>query len=337
MLQRLKMRVPVVLAPMAGISTPELAAAVSDAGGLGSLGLAAMDADAAREALRRTRALMQREAPINANVFCHTPPPRDSEREAAWLSALAPDFGSVGASPPMALHDSYAPLDHDPDMLDMLLAERPGVVSFHFGLPSADSIAKLRDSGAVLLATATSRAEAEAIAAAGLDAIVAQGWQAGGHRGIFDENRPDRRLPTLDLLAELRDLDLPLIAAGGIMTAEDVRAVLDAGAFAAQCGTAFLPATEAATSQPHRDGLAHGRTIMTRAVSGRPARGLENRITTRDDSEAPPYPLPYSALKLLHREAVAIGEHGFGPFWAGTGCTEARPGSAAEILSRLTP
>ncbi|HMQ40559.1 MAG TPA: nitronate monooxygenase [Paracoccus sp. (in: a-proteobacteria)] len=335
LLERIGMRVPVVQAPMAGVTTPALAAAVANAGGLGSLGVAAMDAARAGQEVRATRALTS--ARFNVNVFCHRPPRRDAAKEKAWLDSLAPDFARFGAAPPEMLSDGYRPFADDPEMLAMLLAERPGVVSFHFGLPAPEQLAALRDSGAVLLGSATNIADALAIEAAGLDGIVAQGWQAGGHRGVTDENAPDARLETLPLLSALKDIGLPLIAAGGIMSRTDVQAALDAGAVAAQCGTAFLVADEAGTSAPHRAALTAGRTRMTRAISGRPARGVENLISSRGDSAAPDYPLPYSALKALHGVASKAGEYGYGPFWAGTECARARSGTAAEILSRLAP
>ncbi|WP_353620364.1 NAD(P)H-dependent flavin oxidoreductase [Paracoccus aerodenitrificans] len=335
LLDRIGMRVPVVQAPMAGITTPALAAEVAKAGGLGSLGVAAMDAAKAGEEIRQVRA--RTDARFNVNVFCHRPPMRDPVKEQAWLDALSGDFARFGAEPPDALADSYRSFQTDDEMLRMLIREKPGVVSFHFGLPEPDQIAALRDSGAVLLGSATSLGDALKIREAGLDGVVAQGWQAGGHRGIFDENRPDERLGTLDLLAALKHLGLPLIAAGGIMAREDVQTALQAGAVAAQCGTAFLVADEAGTSAPHRAALATGKTHMTRAISGRPARGVENLISTRDDSAAPDYPLPYSALKALHAVASKGGESGYGPFWAGTECARAQPGSAAQILARLTP
>ena len=335
LLDRIGMRVPIIQAPMAGVTTPALAAAVANAGGLGSLGVAAQNAAQAQADIRQVRA--QTAARFNVNVFCHRPPRRDAAKERAWLDALAPDFARFGATPPAALTDGYRPFADDPDMLAMLIAERPGVVSFHFGLPPADQLTALRDSGAILLSSATNRADAEKAKAAGLDGVVVQGWQAGGHRGVTDVDAPDERLETLDLLAVLNDIGLPLIAAGGIMTRADVQAVLAAGAVAAQCGTAFLIADEAGTSAPHRAALSSGRTRMTRAISGRPARGVENIISSRDDSAAPDYPLPYSALKALHAAASKTGEAGYGPFWAGTGCAQARPGTAAEILARLTP
>lgn len=335
LLDRIGMTRPIVQAPMAGVTTPALAAAVANAGGLGSLGVAAMDAVRAGAEVLQTRALTDRR--FNVNVFCHRPPHRDAAKEAAWLASLAPDFARFGVSAPESLQDGYRPFALDPDMLAMLLAEKPGVVSFHFGLPPADQIAALKDSGAVLLGSATNPEDALRIVDAGLDGIVAQGWQAGGHRGVFDENGPDARLETLALLAALKDVGLPLIAAGAIMAKADVQAALAAGAVAAQCGTAFLVADEAGTSPAHRAALSGGQTRMTRAISGRPARGVANLISSRDDSAAPDYPLPYSALKALHGLAAKAGENGYGPFWAGTGCAQARPGTAAEILERLTP
>ncbi|MDO5527993.1 MAG: nitronate monooxygenase [Paracoccus sp. (in: a-proteobacteria)] len=333
MLEFLKHKV--VQAPMAGITTPALAAAVSNAGGLGSLGLAALDAATAREAMAQTRALTDR--PYGVNLFCHRPPRRSAATEKAWLARLAPHFRAYGADTPAGLRDNYRSLlDYD-EMLEAVIDARPGVVSFHFGLPRPDQLEALRGSGAVLLATAVGPQDAETIAAAGLDGIVAQGWEAGGHRGLFDENGADDRLGVLDLLATLRPVGLPLIAAGGIMTREDVRAVLDAGAIAAQCGTAFLVADEAATSPAHRAALGAGETRMTRAVSGRPARAVLNKISEMVEEGAPDYPLPYSATKALNAAALAQGETGFGPHWAGGRCDLAQPGSAAEILARLAP
>ncbi|MDO5657955.1 MAG: nitronate monooxygenase [Paracoccus sp. (in: a-proteobacteria)] len=326
---------PIIQAPMAGITTPELAAAVSNAGRLGALGLGALNAEQARAQITRTAELTDR--PFGVNLFCHRAAGRDAAREAAWLDRLAPHFARYGAAVPDALSPDYISLRDDDAMLRVIVETRPRVISFHFGLPRADQLEALCATGAVLLASAVNLEDAQEIARAGLDGIVAQGWQAGGHRGMFDENGPDARLEVLDLLAELRPVGLPLIAAGGIMTAGDVRAALDAGAVAAQCGTAFLVADEAATTAPHRAGLAAGETMMTRAISGRPARGLANHIAQIDPEGAPDYPLPYSATKALNRAALDADETGYGPFWAGTGCAQAQPGPAAEILARLVP
>lgn len=333
LIDRLGLDHPIVQAPMAGVSTPELAAAVSNAGGLGSLGLGAMPVDAARGAIAQTRARTGRA--FGVNVFCHAPARRDPVREAAWLDRLRPHFAAFDARPPKTLGEIYPSFILDTAMQHMLVETRPAVISFHFGLPPLTVIDDLRSSGAVLMGCATSRAEADLVQAAGLDAVIAQGWGAGGHRGIFDPDGPDRQLSTLDLLHDLRDLRLPIVAAGGIMSAADMRQVLDAGAVAAQCGTAFLASPEAATSDAHRMALAGADTVMTRAVSGRPARCLRNRFTAIDPGDVPDYPVAYDAGKALNAAAVAGGETGYGAHWAGQGAAQARPLPAAEIVRML--
>lgn len=329
----LTLDLPVIQAPMAGVSTPELAAAVSNAGGLGSLGLGASTVAQAEGDIARTLALTDR--PSGVNLFCHRAPRRDAAVESAWLDRLSPLFAGFGATPPATLSDIYPGFTGAGPMLDLLCTTRPALVSFHFGLPDAAALSRLRETGAVLAATATSRAEADAIAAAGLDLVVAQGWEAGGHRGMFDENAPDDQLGLIDLLAALRGTKLPVIAAGGIMEAADVRAALAAGAVAVQCGTAFLRAPEAATTPAHRAALSSGRTAMTRAISGRPARSVENLFTAIDDRAAPAYPVTYDAGKALNAAAVAAGETGYGAQWGGTGAARAVARPAAETVAAL--
>lgn len=324
---------PVIQAPMAGVATPELAAAVSNASGLGCLGLATMPATEAAQAMARTRAMTDR--PFGVNVFCHARPQRDPEVEAAWLDRLAPRFAQFGAAPPAELRDIYPSFLTNDDMLQALIDARPALISFHFGLPDADRLARLRSSGAVLAATATSPAEARAIVAAGLDLVIAQGWEAGGHRGMFDPKGDDARLPLPDLLAALRDLPVPVVAAGAIMAAADTRAALAAGAVAVQCGTAFLRAPEAATTPAHRAALSVGHTKMTRAISGRPARSVENLFTAIDDSAAPDYPVTYDAGKALNAAALAGDETGYGAQWAGTGAARSVARPAAETVAAL--
>lgn len=332
-MRRLGMDCPVIQAPMAGVSTPALAAAVSNAGGLGSLGLGAMTAPDAQAAIARTRALTARS--FGVNVFCHAPARRDPVAESAWLDHLRPHFAAVGATPPATLREIYASFLLDDAMQRLLIGMRPAVISFHFGLPPLSVIADLRRSGAVLMGGATSRAEAEMVQNAGLDAVIAQGWQAGGHRGVFDPQADDARLATLDLLAELRGLRLPVIAAGGIMSATQTRAALAAGAVAVQCGTAFLATPEAATSPAHRAALAGGDTVMTRAISGRGARCLRNRFTGIDGAGAPDYPVAYDAGKALNARALAAGQAGYGAHWAGTGAAQARALPAAQVVAWL--
>lgn len=335
MLDRFDLRHKVIQAPMAGVSTPELAAAVCDCGGLGSVALGALDADGARRAIDRTRALTAR--PFAVNLFCHAPARRDRAREAAWLERLRPDFARFDREPPQRLSEIYDSFRMNDAMLAMLIDARPAAISFHFGLPSPEQIAALRETGAMLLASATNMGEARQIAQAGIDVIVAQGWQAGGHRGVFDPDAHDAQAETLALVKDIAPLGLPVIAAGGIMTQDDARAAMAAGAAAVQSGTAFLLAPEAGTPAAHRAALTRGRTTMTRAISGRPARGVENLFTAIDGGDAPDYPVAYDAAKALNKAALAMGETGYGAFWAGTGAAQAVARPAAETVAALSP
>ena len=325
----------VVQAPMAGTSTPALAVAVCEAGGLGSVALATLDVAGAGKAIAETRAGTDR--PFAVNLFCHRPARRDPARESAWLDRLAPEFARFGAVPPASLREIYPSFRVNDAMLALLVEMRPAAISFHFGLPEPHQLAALRETGAFLLASATSPDEARTIADAGLDAVVAQGWQAGGHRGCHDPDAADERLETLPLVRKLVPLGLPVIAAGAIVTRADARAALEAGAVAVQCGTAFLRSPEATTPPAHRAALSGGKTVMTRAISGRPARGLANRFTAIDDAAAPDYPLTYDAGKALIAAAVAAGDQGYGAFWAGTGAAQAVARPAAETVAAISP
>lgn len=228
-------------------------------------------------------------------------------------------------------------------MLRVLVESKPEVVSFHFGIPSAERLEALRSAGIFLLGSATSLAEARALAAAGIDAVVAQGWEAGGHRGVFDPNDDDDRLGTVALTRLLvRELGVPVIAAGGIMDGAGIAAVLRLGACAAQLGTAFIACDESQADAGYRAALtseAAHHTVMTRAISGRPARCLANRFTElgRDvpAGEIPDYPIAYDAGKRLHAAAKAQGELGFGAQWAGQGAPLARAMPAADLVAQL--
>lgn len=337
---RLQLAHPIVQAPMAGVATPAMAAAVANAGALGSLGLGASGPDQARIMIRQTRELTGR--PINANVFCHAIRPRDMPGEQAWLRRLAPEFARFGAVPPADLPPAYTSFLADDAMLAMLLEERPAVVSFHFGLPDAARIAALKQAGIVLLASATSVAEGRLAEAAGMDAVVAQGYEAGGHRGMFDENGADERLGTFALTRLLSQrLAVPVIAAGGIMDGAGIAAALSLGAAAAQLGTAFACCAESAADDAYRARLSdgHGGTAMTRVISGRPARCLTNRFTDFGagiaDMDVAAYPNAYGAGKALNAAARAGGETGFGAWWAGQGAALARPMGAAALVETL--
>ena len=330
---------PIIQAPMAGVSTPAMAAAVSNAGGLGSIAIGASTVDQAREMILETRALTS--GPFNVNVFCHETPKRDAERESAWLRYLAPLFRELGVEPPAALREIYPSFLADDEALQLLLEQRPAFVSFHFGIPAPDQLAALRDAGIRTLATATNTLEAAVIENAGIDAVIAQGIEAGGHRGVFDPLAEDEALGTFDLVKLLaRETRLPVIAAGGIMTGRGISDALELGAAGGQLGTAFLLCPESATNENYRENLRNGsKTKFTSVISGRPARGLVNRLVQHGEAEGAPvpaaYPLAYDAAKQLHAAALKHGSHEFATQWAGEGTPLVRELPAAELVAKL--
>ncbi|MDY7511231.1 NAD(P)H-dependent flavin oxidoreductase [Ralstonia wenshanensis] len=342
LIYRLGLSTPIIQAPMAGISTPAMAAAVSEAGGLGSIGVGAMDAAAARKAIRETRELTSK--PFNVNLFCHVPATANAELEKSWLDYLAPEFARFDAPVPTTLREIYQSFVADGAMFEMLLEERPAVVSFHFGLPAQEKIDALHAAGIVLLASATSLKEARLIEAAGIDAIVAQGIEAGGHRGIFDPDGYDEGLGTLALVRVLVErTTLPVIAAGGIMDGAGIAATLALGAEAAQLGTAFVASSESASDAVYRAALTTGNrrpTTLTRAISGRAARGFVNRLTelgvAPDAPAVPDYPIAYDAGKALHGAAKAKGSSEYAAQWAGQAVLLARSLPAGELVAQLT-
>ena len=341
LLELLDIEQPIIQAPMAGISTPAMAAAVSNAGGLGSIGVGAASAATAGEMIAAVRALSNRS--LNVNLFCHQPARADAAREAAWLKRLRPEFDRFGAEPPAVLREIYQSFLEDKDMLATLLAARPKVVSFHFGLPPPDWIRAMREAGIVLLGSATNPDEARLAASAGVHAVVAQGYEAGGHRGMFDPDGEDTQLGTIALTRLLvRELDIPVIAAGGIMDGAGIAAVLRLGAGAAQLGTAFVATDESAADEGYRAALfseAANHTVMTRAISGRPARCLANRFTALGagarPNEVPSYPIAYDAGKSLHAAAKSTGDFGYGAQWAGQGAPLSRRLSAGRLMAEL--
>jgi nitronate monooxygenase len=332
---------PIIQAPMAGVSAPALAGAVCNAGALGSIAVGATHAEGAREMIAQVRSLTAR--PFNVNVFCHRPAVADESRQRAWLARLTPHFARFGAVPPATLREIYRSFVEDDAMLAALLADKPPIVSFHFGLPAPDRVHALRDAGIILLATATNLKEAVLAVQAGVHGIVAQGYEAGGHRGAFDPDAEDDCLGTLALTRLLvRALDVPIIAAGAIMDGAGVAAVLRLGAEAAQLGTAFIPCPESGADAAFRNALvsdAANHTVMTRAISGRPARCLRNRFTMLGAwipaAEIPAYPIAYDAGKSLNAAAKLAHETGYGAQWAGQGAPLARKLPAAELVRTL--
>lgn len=323
---------PIVQAPMAGgPSTPELAAAVSDAGGLGFLGAGYKTVDAMRADIDRTRALTSR--PFGVNVFMPSHDDADPAAVAAYRDALAPEAHRLGVDPgtPSARDDAY-----DAKIAD-LLAEPPAVVSFTFGCPDAAAVRAFQERGTAVVVTVTTAEEARLASAA--DALCAQGTEAGGHRGSFT-NTLDGALPLRDLLRDvLAVTDLPVIAAGGLGTPDDVAGVLALGAVAAQLGTVFLRCPESGASAVHKAALADPRftsTAMTRAFSGRPARGLVNRFLTEHSADAPAaYPDVHYVTSPLRKAAAAQGDPDMVNLWAGTAFRAAAETPAADLVGHL--
>ena len=342
LLKTLNIDYPIIQAPMVGVSTPELAAAVSNAGGLGSIGLGASNADQGRVLIRKTRELTEK--PFNVNLFCHAPAQHDQARSAAWLAHLAPLFEELGGQPPATLKEIYTSFLADATMLHMLLEEKPAVVSFHFGVPEADWVRQLKAAGIFTLGCATTLNEAQLLAQAGVDAIVAQGVEAGGHRGVFDDaNGKDAQLGLFALLRLIATrINLPVIAAGGIMDGSGIAAALQLGASAVQMGTAFILCPESCATPAHRAALLGERAYHTRitsSISGRPARGLANRFYLEHSETAPPlpaeYPLAYDAGKALHALASSKGHNDYAAEWAGQGAPLARELPAGELVEML--
>lgn len=332
---------PIIQAPMAGVSTPALAAAVSNAGALGSLGVAAVNTVGARQMIEQTLALTHK--PFNVNVFCHRRTPQNPQQEQAWLVHLKPLFEEFGATPPAQLNEIYDTFVDNRPMLDMLLALKPAFVSFHFGLPSTGYIQALKTAGITLLASATTLEEARQIEAAGIDFIVAQGYEAGGHRGVFNPEQGDACMGTLALVRLLvKHCRLPVIAAGGIMDGSGIKAVLKLGACAAQMGTAFVLCPESSANAAYRANLKSERalhTAVTTVISGRAARGIVNRMMTALETAnapaTPGYPMTYDAGKALIAAANAKGNFEFAAQWAGQAAYLAREMPAAKLVETL--
>jgi nitronate monooxygenase len=339
LLSLLSIELPVFQSPMVGVSTPRLAAAVSSAGGLGAIGIGASSVEQARNMIRETAALTDK--PFNVNLFCHQPAVHDGVRESRWLNFLIPLFAEFGAAPPASLREIYTSFVEDPDMLQMLLEERPAVVSFHFGLPPQLAIDALKAAGIILLCSVTNLAEAQMAEHAGVHALVAQGFEAGGHRGVFDPQQ-DTEMGTFALVRVLNGAcRLPVIAAGGIMDGAGIKAVMQLGASAAQLGTAFILCPESSANGAYREALKGPRahqTKVTSVISGRPARGMINRnfsCLEASGTALPDYPLTYDANKALNAATTAKANTDFAVQWAGQGAPLARELPAAALVNLL--
>lgn len=330
---------PIIQAPMAGVQGSALAGAVSAAGGLGSLPAAMLGADALRAEVAEIRARTSR--PFNVNFFCHDDPPFDAGRDTAWRATLAPYYDELGvARDAVAAGPARAPFNEE--HATVLEDLRPAVVSFHFGLPDEALLDRVRRTGAKILSSATTVDEARWLEARGVDAIVAQGLEAGGHRGMFLTEDVTTQCGTFALLPQIVDaVRVPVIAAGGIADPRGVAAAFRLGATGVQIGTAYLLCPEATTNAVHRAALqseAARHTALTNVITGRPARGIVNRIMRELGplrSEVPPFPLATPAVMPLRAAAEARGNGDFSPLWAGQNASQCRVDGAAELTRAL--
>ncbi|UXX83489.1 NAD(P)H-dependent flavin oxidoreductase [Roseovarius pelagicus] len=292
---------PIILAPMAGTTTPALAAAVSNAGGLGSHGCATMPLDTLRAHIREIAAQTNRG--VNLNFFCHVAPEMTQEHHNQLLDVLAPYYAAAGVSAPDTMPQApYTPFG--PEHLAILLEHPPAVASFHFGLPEADAIASLKAAGTRILSSATTVAEAKWLAARNVDAIIAQGWEAGGHRGVFLDVENDAQIGLLALVPQIASaVDVPVIAAGGIADGRGIAAAFALGASGVQIGTGFLTSDESAPKAHHfesTDGGSDDSTRISCSVSGRPARAHRTAwLNAMAQVAAAPFPLMYHYTRPL--------------------------------------
>lgn len=330
---------PILQAPMAGVQTHAMAVAVSEAGGLGALPCAMLSPAQLREELQAIAAGTARS--VNVNFFCHVPPTPDEARERRWRQALAPYYAEHGIDPAgIPAGPGRAPFT--PEAAELLAAFRPAVVSFHFGLPEPALLEALRAWGAKVIASATTVDEARWLAGRGVDAVIAQGLEAGGHRGMFLTDDITTQVGTLPLLRQVvKAVDVPVIAAGGIADAAAVQAVMDAGAIAAQVGTAYMLCPEALTSAVHRAALqsdAARHTALTRLFTGRPARGIVNRLMRElgpMSEAAPEFPLATSALAPLRAAGERAGTGDFSPLWSGQDASGCKAVPAGQLTREL--
>lgn len=337
--QLLGIELPLIQAPMAGAQGSALAIAVSQAGALGSLPCAMLTADAMRKELETITAHTAK--PYNVNFFCHTPPTPQPEREAAWRDVLAPYYAEFQIDP---AHIPAGPGRHpfNAAAADVLSDFKPAVVSFHFGLPSAELLTRVRDWGSKIISSATTVDEARWLETQGVDAIIAQGLEAGGHRGLFLSHNLTTQMGTFALLPQIvRAVNVPVIAAGGIADAQGVQAALALGAAGVQIGTAYLLCPEATTSAVHRAALqsdAARHTALTNLFTGRPARGIVNRVMRElgaINSAAPAFPLATAAIAPLRARAEAQGSGDFSPLWSGQNASGCQAIPAAELTRAL--
>src|SRR5712691_5156483 len=340
LLDLLPLEVPIVQAPMAGSSGADLAAAVSAAGGLGSLPCAMLDAGQVREATAKIRLRTNRS--INLNFFCHKPATPDPAREEAWRKRLASYYAELGVDPNAPLASvNRAPFDAE--LADAVTELRPQVASFHYGLPEPKLLDRVKAAGCLVFSSATTVAEARWLEDHGADVVIAQGTEAGGHRGMFLAGDLGAQIGTFALVPQIVDaVKVPVLAAGGIADARGVAAAFALGAAGVQMGTAFLFCPEAKISAPHRAAFRSARddaTALTNVMTGRPARGFYNRLMRElgpISDIAPEFPLAAAAVGPLRAKAEPQGSGEFSSLWSGQAAALGREMLARELLAKLS-
>jgi nitronate monooxygenase len=334
-----KIEHPIVLAPMAGAIDFEIAVEVAEAGGLGSIPCAMLDLDQVRDQFARYRAHTAK--PVNLGFFCHRPPELSNESEAAWRQRLEPYYREFKIDPSVPAPNSNR-RPFDAAYCDLVEDLKPEVVSFHFGLPEASLFERVKRAGIVTFSSATTVAEARWLEERGVDAIIAQGNEAGGHRGVFLSDDIATQPGTFALVPQVVDaVKVPVIAAGAVTDARGIAAAFMLGASAVQIGTAFLFCPESKISASYRARLRQARdddTALTNLMTGRPARGLMNRLM-RDlgpISQAPAFPLAAGAIAPLRAKAEAAGSGDFTPLWSGQAAALGVEMPARALMQKLT-
>jgi nitronate monooxygenase len=338
LLDLLRVEHPIIQAPMAGAMDGELVAAVSEAGGLGCLPCAMLNPEQLREEIAKIRTRTKK--PIAVSFFCHVAPVPNNAREAAWRERLAPYYRELEIDPSAPVpFANRAPFDEA--LLEAVLDTRPEVVGFHFGLPPAPLYAKLKKEGFPIIGSATTVVEARWLAEHGIDGVIAQGYEAGGHRGMFLTDNVATQVGTFALVPQVRDaVSVPVIAAGGISDARGIAAAFALGADGVQIGSAYLHTPEAKISSAHRAAVKSARddgTVLTNVMTGRPARGFINRVIREQGpiSDVPEFPLAAGALQPLRTKAEAQGSGDFSSMWSGQAVALGRVLGAGELTQQL--
>jgi nitronate monooxygenase len=330
---------PIVLAPMAGAVDAALVIEVCEGGGLGSIPVAMLNEQQMRDQIARIRSRTRK--PLNVNFFCHTPPVLNNEREARWRDRLKPYYQELGIDPAAPVPSSNR-TPFDAALCAAVEDLRPEVVSFHFGLPEASLLKRVKDAGCLVMGSATTAEEARWLEQRGVDAVIAQGNEAGGHRGIFLTDDLAAQVGTFALVPQVVDaVKVPVIAAGAITDARGIAAAFALGAAGVQIGTAYMFCPESTISAPHRAALKASRsdgTVLTNVMTGRPARGIVNRAIRElgpISDLVPEFPLAGGALAPLRAKAEKQGSGDFSPMWSGQAASLGREMPARELTAKL--